>query len=251
MSAKERKAPGPARGKRGEAEKTSPARRERDDAKHAQGKKKTRDAAPSQRQLRVAEEIRHVLAGIFARREFRDPELAEADITVSEVRLSPDVWGDSSDVPINAWIERDDPPRDSTAGQPRFLDQFPDDERNTLSSLSTGKNTLVASGFNRMTGSVAPYASQGAVGGKLPHVLAACEEDEMDPTIAAAATRSGEVYRINGTSVAAPVLARRLYNHMVRLGKQKVPETVARDEWPKVISDLAAKDPALKPYVED
>ena len=28
---------------------------------------------PTQRQLRVAEEIRHVLAGVFARREFRDP----------------------------------------------------------------------------------------------------------------------------------------------------------------------------------
>ncbi|HEY6431767.1 MAG TPA: 30S ribosome-binding factor RbfA [Acetobacteraceae bacterium] len=47
--------------------------------------------APSQRQLRVAEEIRHVLAGLFARREFRDPELAEADITVTEVRISPDL----------------------------------------------------------------------------------------------------------------------------------------------------------------
>jgi len=46
---------------------------------------------PTQRQLRVAEEIRHVLAGIFMRREFRDPELAEADITVSEVRVSPDL----------------------------------------------------------------------------------------------------------------------------------------------------------------
>jgi len=41
--------------------------------------------------LRVGEEIRHVLAAVFARREFRDPELAEADITVSEVRLSPDL----------------------------------------------------------------------------------------------------------------------------------------------------------------
>ncbi len=48
-------------------------------------------AVPSQRQLRVAEEIRHVLAGLFARREFRDPELAEADITVTEVRISPDL----------------------------------------------------------------------------------------------------------------------------------------------------------------
>ena len=46
---------------------------------------------PTQRQLRVAEEIRHVLAGVFARREFRDPELAEADMTVTEVRISPDL----------------------------------------------------------------------------------------------------------------------------------------------------------------
>ena len=53
--------------------------------------KPARDAAPSQRQLRVGEEIRHVLAGIFARREFRDPELVDADITVSEVRLTPDL----------------------------------------------------------------------------------------------------------------------------------------------------------------
>jgi ribosome-binding factor A len=54
-------------------------------------KQRTREAGPTQRQLRVAEEIRHVLAGIFTRRAFRDPELAEADITVSEVRLSPDL----------------------------------------------------------------------------------------------------------------------------------------------------------------
>jgi ribosome-binding factor A len=46
---------------------------------------------PSQRQLRVAEEIRHTLAGIFSRHEFRDPDLAAADITVSEVRISPDL----------------------------------------------------------------------------------------------------------------------------------------------------------------
>ena len=46
---------------------------------------------PSQRQLRVAEEIRHVLAGMFERRDFRDPELAEAQITVTEVRIGPDL----------------------------------------------------------------------------------------------------------------------------------------------------------------
>ena len=47
--------------------------------------------APSQRQLRVAEEIRHVLAGLFQRGEFRDPDLADAKITVTEVRVSPDL----------------------------------------------------------------------------------------------------------------------------------------------------------------
>jgi ribosome-binding factor A len=52
---------------------------------------KKRDRGPSQRQLRVAEEIRHVLAGLFERRDFRDPELAEAAVTVSEVRMSPDL----------------------------------------------------------------------------------------------------------------------------------------------------------------
>ncbi|MBE7620582.1 30S ribosome-binding factor RbfA [Gluconacetobacter entanii] len=48
-------------------------------------------SGPSQRQLRVAEEIRRVLADIFARVEFRDPELVDARITVTEVRISPDL----------------------------------------------------------------------------------------------------------------------------------------------------------------
>jgi ribosome-binding factor A len=46
---------------------------------------------PSQRQLRVAEEVRHVLSGIFGRGEFRDPDLATAQITVTEVRIGPDL----------------------------------------------------------------------------------------------------------------------------------------------------------------
>ncbi len=45
----------------------------------------------SQRQLRVGEEIRHVLAQIFARTEFRDPDLVGVLITVTEVRISPDL----------------------------------------------------------------------------------------------------------------------------------------------------------------
>lgn len=46
---------------------------------------------PSQRQLRVGEEIRHVLAEIILRTEFHDAALAKADLTISEVRMSPDL----------------------------------------------------------------------------------------------------------------------------------------------------------------
>ncbi len=45
----------------------------------------------SQRQLRVGEEIRHVLAGIFGRGELRDHDLIDCIITVTEVRIGPDL----------------------------------------------------------------------------------------------------------------------------------------------------------------
>jgi ribosome-binding factor A len=46
---------------------------------------------PSQRQLRVGEEMRHALAEILLRTEFHDPALARAHLTISEVRMSPDL----------------------------------------------------------------------------------------------------------------------------------------------------------------
>ena len=46
---------------------------------------------PSQRQLRVGEEVRHALATILGRGELRDPALDGVPITVSEVRMSPDL----------------------------------------------------------------------------------------------------------------------------------------------------------------
>ncbi|KAA0580226.1 30S ribosome-binding factor RbfA [Azospirillum sp. B21] len=46
---------------------------------------------PSQRQLRVGEELRHALADLFRRGDFHDPELASLNVTVTEVRISPDL----------------------------------------------------------------------------------------------------------------------------------------------------------------
>ena len=49
------------------------------------------EAVVSQRQQRVAEEIRHVLANIIQRGELKDPQLVDLSVTVSEVRVSPDL----------------------------------------------------------------------------------------------------------------------------------------------------------------
>jgi ribosome-binding factor A len=53
----------------------------------AQGSSQSR----SQRQLRVGEELRHALSQLLARGGLRDPQLAEANLTVTEVRVSPDL----------------------------------------------------------------------------------------------------------------------------------------------------------------
>lgn len=46
---------------------------------------------PGQRQLRVGEEIRHLLAELLERGNMRDPDLRDASITVTSVDISPDL----------------------------------------------------------------------------------------------------------------------------------------------------------------
>ena len=48
-------------------------------------------SAPSQRQLRVGELIRHELAEIFARGDLVDPVVERAGVTVTQVEMSPDL----------------------------------------------------------------------------------------------------------------------------------------------------------------
>ena len=49
------------------------------------------DRAPSQRQLRVGELVRHVLADLFARGEVHDPVIQGHLITIPEVRMTADL----------------------------------------------------------------------------------------------------------------------------------------------------------------
>jgi ribosome-binding factor A len=44
-----------------------------------------------QRRLRVGEEMRHALAHLFQRGALRDPALQDVNLTVTEVRVSPDL----------------------------------------------------------------------------------------------------------------------------------------------------------------
>ncbi len=50
-----------------------------------------RSKAPSQRQLRVGETLRHALAEILERESFQDPALADVTLTVTQVTASPDL----------------------------------------------------------------------------------------------------------------------------------------------------------------
>jgi ribosome-binding factor A len=58
--------------------------RKRSERHHAAGE-------AGQRRLRVGEEVRHFLSRVLRGGELRDPVLAGASITVTEVRMSPDL----------------------------------------------------------------------------------------------------------------------------------------------------------------
>ncbi len=53
--------------------------------------KKGESKAPSQRQLKVGEELRHAMARVLERGHIRDPDLTGVPVTVTEIRVSPDL----------------------------------------------------------------------------------------------------------------------------------------------------------------
>jgi len=173
-----------------------------------------------------------------------DCRLAEAGLWEVEFRLA-DTSQDAS-VELNAWIERDDPVRGTVGGRTHFLDQTDEDEHHTISGIATGDSTLKAGGFNLGSDRPAAYSSLPRKGQAALTVLAACEEDLVQPNVLAAATRSSEAYRMNGTSVAAPVLARLLYGKMAA-------GVVSRGAWPHVLADLAEASDVqfIKPFSVD
>jgi len=121
---------------------------------------------------------------------------------------------DRRSVAFNAWIERDDPPFGDR--EPRRQSRFVDDGtclvsgENTLNSLATGRHPIVVGGYRLSGDAVAEYSAAGASGKRRirPTVVAPSEESPALPGILAAGSTSGCCARMNGTSVAAPVVTR-------------------------------------------
>ncbi|HSW06020.1 hypothetical protein [Aquabacterium sp.] len=165
-----------------------------------------------------------------------DCRLCEAGLWEIELRLAEPAA--NAEVAFEAWIERDDPAGPNPGPRSRFVDLLRDDEGNTASSIANGASTIKAFGFNLESGRPAPYSSLPRL--PLPpqpehgalQVMAACEEDRVQPDLPGAATRSDDKHRMKGTSVAAPVLARQLF--AVMAGGQ----TIGRADWPGVLADL-------------
>ena len=59
--------------------------------KHTTSKGRGAPAGPSQRQLRAGELVRHALVEILREEDFTDEALAGVSVTITEVRMSPDL----------------------------------------------------------------------------------------------------------------------------------------------------------------
>jgi hypothetical protein len=135
---------------------------------------------------------------------------------------------------VHAWIQSDDPP----LGYPRLGRQSYFDERcykrydaqgreveedthsqqpacdikraGLINALATGYQTIVASGYLRKELRFARYSAGGmrAAGIRRPDAALVSDDSKVHAGVLAAGSRSGSRVAINGTSVAAPQLAR-------------------------------------------
>lgn len=90
----------------------------------------------------------------------------------------------------------------------------------SLNGMATGNATLVVGGFDELTGMASLYSCAGALRydtdgrpiqvGKQVTVSAVTDRSPALPGVVAAGTRSGIMFPMNGTSVAAPLVSRQL-----------------------------------------
>jgi hypothetical protein len=172
-----------------------------------------------------------------------------------------------------AWIQRDETPvtfprhgRQSRFNDPdysrsdRFLVSVPVLDRSilppdapgpyvrresTINSLATSPSTIVIGSYVRSNGKAAPYSSRGPALAKekgknardVPDAAAVSEDSITCVGVLAAATRSGAVVVMNGTSMAAAAVTRLAASQMSegkRVDRTTIAQQARRDEkaWP-------------------
>ncbi|TMH12318.1 MAG: hypothetical protein E6H65_06870 [Betaproteobacteria bacterium] len=127
-------------------------------------------------------------------------------------------------VAFEAWVERDDPP--FAEHGPRRQSHFVDNGegwisgQNTLNSVATGESPIVVGGYRLVDDGVAAYSAAGAPRdlGKKPTLVAPSDDGIALPGLRAAGNRSGSSSRMDGTSVAAPIVTRLIANALAATG---------------------------------
>jgi len=141
---------------------------------------------------------------------------------------------------ISAWVQRDDSlygfpvrgrqsyfadscyRRFDSAGRDEERDDLSCDVRRaaTLNAIATGLQPIVIGGFARKEMVVSEYSSSGPVANpRRPNAVAATEDSKVHAGLLAAGSRSGSVVAMNGTSVAAPQIARAIADDLAAGGK--------------------------------
>jgi hypothetical protein len=130
--------------------------------------------------------------------------------------------GDTA-VQVHAYVERDDPPFGGAARQTVLVgeteqESAPVSPRGTLSSLATGRQTIVVGAHQLRDGDYASFTASGpardaaAPGRPGPDLTAPGTGSASSRLLAAGARSGGAWVRCEGTSMAAPVVTRQIVN---------------------------------------
>jgi hypothetical protein len=168
-------------------------------------------------------------------------------ITLENVSLKPNGL-------VEAWIQRDDTPYGfPRRGRQSYFDhacyerfdhggRVREEDRGdciirragSMNAIATGKRTTVVGGYVRRSRQPAEYSAGGPVAHRWPRrgpdASAVSDESRVLRGVLAAGTRSGSVATLNGTSVAAPQVARAKADELAGLGRDRKPEKPSEGE---------------------
>ena len=166
---------------------------------------------------------------------------------------------------IDAWLQRDDTPlaHSPTFGQQSYFDDDAYDRfdargfavdadpdpnpssvsrSGSLNAIATGKASIVVGGYVQSTKTMARYSGTSREGMRAPDVAAISDRSFVRPGVLCAGVRSGSTVALNGTSVAAPQVARYLAEALLASSEEVDPKAF-RDEFLAALRDQAVASP--------